>query len=107
MSSTIKPPTDCETMADVRAGVDALDARLIEMLALRFGYMEAAARIKPEFGMVRDEERKAEVIANARTAALEKGIPVGLVTDFWDRLVEASIAFEQERWRLLREDGES
>jgi isochorismate pyruvate lyase len=52
-------------MAEVRAGVDAVDRALVALLARRFGYMDAAARIKPERGHVRDEARKAQVIANA------------------------------------------
>lgn len=102
MSDTIKSPEDCMTMIDVRAGVDALDRELVELLATRFGYMRAAARIKPERGMVRDEARKAQVIAQAKAAAFELGVPVGLVADFWERLVEASIAYEGEHWELLR-----
>ena len=102
MSDTVKAPEDCNTMAEVRAGVDALDRELIELFARRFGYMRAAARIKPDRGMVRDEARKAQVIAQARDAAFELGVPVGLIGDFWDRLVEASIAYEGEHWELLR-----
>ncbi len=102
MSDIIKSPEDCMTMADVRAGVDALDRDLIALLETRFGYMRAAARIKPERGMVRDEARKAQVIAQAKAAAFDAGVPVGLVADFWERLVEASIAYEGEHWELLR-----
>ena len=102
MSDTVKAPEDCATMAEVRAGVDALDRELIELLARRFGYMRAAARIKPDRSMVRDEARKAQVIAQAKAAAFELGVPVGLIGDFWDRLVEASIAYEGEHWELLR-----
>lgn len=102
MSDTIKPPEDCQTMADVRAGVDALDQALVALLDTRFGYMRAAARIKPDRGQVRDEARKAQVIAQAKAAALDAGVPVGLVADFWERLVEASIAYETEHWDLIR-----
>ena len=77
-------------------------SELIALLETRFGYMRAAARIKPERGMVRDEARKAQVIAQAKTAAFDAGVPVGLVADFWERLVEASIAYEGEQWELLR-----
>jgi isochorismate pyruvate lyase len=52
-------------MAEVRAGIDALDAELLRLLARRFAYMRAAARIKTRREDVRDEARKAEVIANA------------------------------------------
>ena len=89
-------PQDCTTMAEVRAGVDAVDAQLVALLARRFGYMDAAARIKPERGHVRDEARKAQVIANARAHARAAGIPEEAIGDLWERLVEASIAYELE-----------
>lgn len=85
-------------MAEVRAGVDALDADLVRLLARRFAYMRAAARIKDDRGAVRDEARKAEVIANAAALAGELGIPADLVADLWDRLVEGSIAYELDAW---------
>ncbi|WP_033919518.1 chorismate mutase [Sphingomonas sp. 37zxx] len=90
----ILPPADCTTMRDVRAGVDALDAQLVALLATRFGYMDAAARIKPERGQVRDEARKAQVIANAQAHARDMGVPEAVVGELWERLVEASIAYE-------------
>jgi len=89
-------------MAEVRAGVDALDAALLDLLARRFAYMRAAARIKGERAAVRDDERKAAVIAAARQRALQLGVPVGLVGDVWEQLVEASIAYELEAWDGLR-----
>ena len=95
MQDTIDPK-DCKTMAEVRAGVDAVDRALVALLARRFGYMDAAARIKPERGQVRDEARKAQVIANARAGARAAGIPEAAVADLWERLVEASIAYELE-----------
>jgi isochorismate pyruvate lyase len=96
--ASVNDPDQCQTMAEVRAGVDALDRQLVELLARRFGYMRAAARIKPERGQVRDEARKAAVIEAARQSAFELGVPVGLVGDFWERLVEASIAYELQAW---------
>jgi isochorismate pyruvate lyase len=98
---TPKSPEDCTDMAEVRAGVDAVDAALIELLGQRFAYMDAAARIKTDRGAVRDEARKKEVIDNVVARATELGIPTSLVADFWDRLVEASIAYEFERWDEL------
>lgn len=90
----ILDPEACTTMAEVRAGVDDVDRRLMALLARRFGYMDAAARIKPERGEVRDEIRKAQVLANARAGARAAGIPEAPVAELWDRLVEASIAYE-------------
>lgn len=102
MSSEIIPSEQCKTMADVRAGVDHLDRELVRMLALRFGYMQAAARIKPDRQAVRDEARKAEVIAHVRAAAAAQHVPEELVAQLWDVLVEGSIAFELECWDAQR-----
>lgn len=102
---TAKPPEACATMVEVRAGVDALDRELVALLARRFGYMDAAARIKPGRDQVRDEGRKAEVIANARAQALAAGIPDDAIADIWERLVEASIAYELSAWDRLRREA--
>jgi isochorismate pyruvate lyase len=95
-------PDDCLTMTEVRTGVDAVDRELVRLLARRFGYMDAAARIKPERGHVRDEARKAQVIANVRAEARAAGIPEDPIADLWDRLIEASIAYELEKFDRLR-----
>ena len=55
------PPEACRTMAEVRQGVDALDRVLVELLARRQRYMDAAARIKPSRDAVRDEARIEQV----------------------------------------------
>jgi isochorismate pyruvate lyase len=94
MTNAILPGPDCSNMAEVRAGVDHVDRALIALLAQRFAYMDAAARIKPERGAVRDEGRKAQVIANACAEARAAGIPESVIADLWERLVEASIAYE-------------
>ncbi|HEX8058403.1 MAG TPA: chorismate mutase [Novosphingobium sp.] len=95
-------PEDCQTMLDVRAGVDALDAELVGLLARRFAYMRAAARIKPTREAVRDERRKAEVIANAVARAEAAGLPGDLIGHLWDQLVEGSIGYELGEWDSMR-----
>lgn len=81
-------------MAEVRAGVDQVDREIIALLDRRFAYMAAAARIKPTRDRVRDEARKAQVIANARQHAADAGLPADDIAALWDMLVESSIAYE-------------
>lgn len=95
-------PEECTSMQEVREGVDALDRELVALLAKRFGFMRAAARIKSERGTVRDEARKAAVIAAAVAEAEAQGIPGAVVADVWERLVEGSIAYELVEWDQLR-----
>ncbi|UAK24519.1 chorismate mutase [Sphingomonas nostoxanthinifaciens] len=94
--TTVLPPERCSDMVEVRAGVDALDREMVALLATRFGYMRAAARIKPSRDRVRDEPRKAAVIANASAEAARLGWPPAIAEAVWEVLVEASIAYELE-----------
>jgi isochorismate pyruvate lyase len=89
-------------MAEVRFGIDRLDEEIVALLTERFGYMDAAARIKQERALVRDEARKVEVIANARANAAAAGIPAEVVAEIYERLVEGSIAYELDRFDALR-----
>lgn len=97
-----KPPEECRDMAEVRAGVDQTDRELVALLDRRFGYMRAAARIKPSRDAVRDETRKAEVLRNVQALATMNGLPVDAVTALWERLVEVSIAYETAEWDRIR-----
>jgi len=103
MPETTLPPDTCTTMTEVRAAIDALDAQLVDMLATRFAYMRAAARIKPQRGHVRDEARKAQVIANAKAHAVAQDLPATAIETIWEELVEASIAYELGHWDQRRE----
>jgi isochorismate pyruvate lyase len=91
-------PEQCRTMAEVRAGVDALDERIVTLLAVRTRFMDAAARIKERRDQVRDEPRKAAVIAHARAVAAREGMPEVIAGEVYECLVEASIAHELARF---------
>ena len=88
-------------MSEVREGVDATDRALIALLARRYGYMRAAARIKTDRDAVRDETRKREVIEAARRQAELSGLPAEDISGLWNDLVESSIAYELEEWDRL------
>ena len=97
-----KSPENCKTMADVRAGVDQVDRELVALLVRRFGYMDAAARIKTERATVRDEARKAQVLDNVAREAETAGLDPDRLRAVWDVLVEQSIAYEFTEWDRSR-----
>lgn len=100
-----KSPEQCETMIDVRAGVDEVDRQLVALLVRRFGYMDAAARIKTDRSAVRDEARKAEVLDNVAREAAVTGLEPERLRAVWNELVEQSIAYEAVEWDRIRGDG--
>jgi len=103
--TSAKLPEQCETMIEVRAGVDQVDRELVALLVRRFGYMDAAARIKTDRDTVRDEARKAQVLDNVGRAAGAAGLEPERLRAVWNELVEQSIAYEATRWDRLRADS--
>ena len=98
----IRDPADCNTMIEVRAGVDDVDRQVVELLKRRFGYMDAAARIKPDRSAVRDEWRKADVLAKVDETATALGVDQALMARIYEDLIETSIAHELEVFDLTR-----
>lgn len=97
-----KMPAQCETMIDVRMGVDQVDRELVALLVRRFGYMDAAARIKNDRSTVRDEARKAQVLDNVAKEGEAAGLEPERLRAVWNELVEQSIAYEAVEWDRLR-----
>ena len=90
----IREPADCTTMTEVRTGVDDVDRQVVALLKRRFGYMAAAARIKPDRAAVRDEWRKADVLAKVDATADQLGVDRTLMARIYEDLIETSIAHE-------------
>ncbi len=95
-------PEDCASMAQVRAGVDAVDRELVALLAVRQRYMDAAARIKPHRGVVRDEVRIEDVVAKVRAAAEDAGLSAAIAEPVWRTLIDRCIAYEFGVWDRTR-----
>lgn len=102
MSKSAPPPEECASMADVRAGIDALDRKLVALLAARQGYIDAAARIKTKRSDVRDEARIADVLAKVRAEAEAAGLSPMIAERVWRALIEASIEHEHGEFDRLR-----
>jgi isochorismate pyruvate lyase len=101
MTEKVKP-AQCRSMAEVRCGVDALDAEILGLIGERFRYMDAAARIKPDRAAVRDEWRKADVLAKVAGHAAAADVPADTAAALYERLIEDSIAYELKRFDALR-----
>jgi isochorismate pyruvate lyase len=92
----MKEPKDCMTMAEVRAGIDQLDADLVALFARRAAYIDAAARVKAELGLAaRLDDRVEEVVANVRRHAAAHGLPPDKLEKLWRRLIDWSIEREE------------
>ena len=102
ISPMTKSPEDCQNMAEVRAGVDALDRELVRLLVTRQAYMKAAARIKPNREAVYDEARIEDVVAKVLIEAKKSGLSGDIAEPVWRKLIERCIAHEFDVWDKTR-----
>lgn len=98
-----KSPDKCQTMIDVREGVDALDRELVKLLVVRQGYMAAAARIKPNRDAVYDAPRIEDVVAKVLVTAKAEGLSPDIAEPVWSKLIERCIAHEFDMWDQTRD----
>ena len=91
-------PEQCNSMIEVRSGLDQLDQEIAGLLARRFRYIDAAARIKQRRDQIRDDERVAVVIEAVRSRAAAAGAPAELIAKVYENLVETSIAYKLEKF---------
>jgi len=87
-------PSECQSMAEVRQGVDALDRALVALLAERQRYMDAAARIKPDRDAVFDQARIDDVIAKVLVSAEAHHLSPDIAEPVWRLLIDRCIAHE-------------
>ena len=96
-------------MADIRAEIDRIDEALVTLFAERATYIDRAAEVKAEVDLpARIGSRVEEVVQNVRRHAEAQGLPPDLVEKLWRRLIDWSIAREENRLGpdSLRRDGE-
>lgn len=89
-----RAPLPCPEMQDIRAQIDALDKRLVALLADRQKLIAAAGKVKPSRDTVRDEARIEEVIALVLAEAEKAGLAGEIAEPVWRQLIESSIAYE-------------
>ncbi|MDP3377681.1 MAG: chorismate mutase [Brevundimonas sp.] len=90
-------------MTELRASIDALDAELVSKLKARAAYIDRAAVLKKGNGLpARIDDRVEEVVANVRAKATAQGLDPDLVEDLWRRIIDWSIAREEQALGQMR-----
>jgi isochorismate pyruvate lyase len=85
-------------MAELRDAIDALDQRLVRLLAQRQGYIERAAVLKTDRATVRDEARIEDVVQKVLAEARKAGLSPAIAEAVWRVLIERSIQHEFQKF---------
>ncbi len=99
---TIQP---CETMADVRRHIDALDDRIVALLAERGGYVAQAARIKQRADQILDTARIEFIIDRVRAQARQARASEAVMEATYRAMIDAFIEFERGEFKRLKEEA--
>ena len=91
---TERAPVPCPEMQEIRAQIDALDKRLVALLAERQKLIAAAGEVKPSRDTVRDEARIEEVVQLVLAEAEKSGLAREIAEPVWRQLIESSITYE-------------
>ncbi|MFD6416574.1 chorismate mutase [Streptomyces sp. NPDC060194] len=92
-------PEPPRSLAEVRARIDALDGRLIDLLAERERLVRAAAHFKPTEAAVHAPDRVTAVLTSTRTRALTAGLSPDVAEAVWRAMITAFIDLELRELR--------
>ncbi len=95
-NDAIQAPENCGSMDELRVAIDALDEKLVALLARRQTYIERAAELKSGRDQVRDPARIEDVVQKVVVAAKAAQLNPAIAEPVWRTLIEASIAHEFE-----------
>ena len=105
MMRAIDKVKNCQSMQEVRAGVNALDDILVPLLVERSGYMTQAAKVKNNERLVRDEARIQAIVDRVRPMAQAQGGNPELIERLYRAMMECYIDYEHQELARLRAEG--
>jgi isochorismate pyruvate lyase len=106
MSTANRPTVEpCRSMADVRRNIDALDDRIVALVAERSAYVAQAARIKQSAGDIVDQPRIEFIVDRVRAQARAAGAPEAILEAAYRAMIAASIDFERGEFQRLRQEA--
>jgi isochorismate pyruvate lyase len=97
-------PENCQSIQDIRDGVDEIDLALVKLLARRQAYAAQFVKIKKSAGLPRtpDERRIAQQIERAKTLGIEIGVSPIIIEPLFRTMIAQHIEFESLEYARLR-----
>ncbi|KAF9564080.1 hypothetical protein CPC08DRAFT_760470 [Agrocybe pediades] len=86
--------TCCSSLDDVRAGIDTIDAQLLELLSQRVAFVREATRFKAMHGLVDVPSRDEQVIEGAVANATAVHLPQTVARAVFTSIINSSVPFE-------------
>jgi len=88
----------CQTLAEVRAHLDAIDAEIVKQMAERQKYVAEAGRFKKDPAAVSAPARVEAIIAKVKVNAAAAGLDPQVAERAYRALIAAFEDYEREDW---------
>ncbi|KAK0102393.1 hypothetical protein ONS95_006013 [Cadophora gregata] len=97
----------CDSLTQVRAGINVINAQLVELLAQRAAYVREATRFKATLDTVDVPARNVEVIEGAVNASRTTNprLPETIARAVFEAIINASVPFERCVFGEFEEGG--
>jgi isochorismate pyruvate lyase len=96
----MKNPKDCNTIDEIRIGIDSIDKQIIELLGKRFLYVQEIVRFKSNKEEVEARKRYEEVLKARRQWAVGQKLDPDVIENMYKSLMQY---FIDEQMKLLKE----
>lgn len=96
---SMKTPSECENILDIRAEIDTLDQGIIKLIGKRFQYVKAAAKFKTSETDVKAPDRFKSMLIKRREWAKAEGLNADAIEKMYTDLVNHFISEEIEEWK--------
>ena len=99
--TTPASPGLCQTLDEIRTGMDAIDRKIVDLIVQRVAYVRAAAKFKTSATSVAAPERVQAVLNTRRQWAEDAGLSGPVIEALYRDLVAYCISEEKKHWETL------
>ena len=84
----------CETLVEARIEIDKVDEKIVELVAMRNGYIKQMAHFKNSIEEIKSDDRVADIVSRVRTQAIELNLSPNFINDMFVRMIDEMIESE-------------
>jgi len=90
---------ECNTLEEAREEIDAVDKKIVALIAKRNDYIKQIAHFKTSVEEVKAEDRIADVISHVRSQAISLDLSPNLINDLYVRMIDGMVESEIAEFR--------
>lgn len=94
-----KNPKECESISEIREGIDQIDLEIIELFAKRHAYVKEIVKFKTSDEGIVALKRKKQVLEQRRAWAEERALDPVMMEEVFKLLIEKNIQIQRDIYK--------